>query len=667
MTTDTTKPEDLPEGSREESASEADDLVATGAPGAEDSLELSDSVANLTARVAGLFLALTAVLGVVLAIKLSAPDFLNGELTSYGRLQPVFIGVLLYGWLTVGGLSAIYYIQPRLTGKPFDSPIALLAVAVISAGVLIGSVGVLIGDNQGRISFEFPWYADVVIGFGLLLAAVVVTRNAVGHREPRRYVSLSFFVAAVWWLLIGYVGGSLPWFQGTSLALAMRFFENMVIVLWVIPVALGIAYYLVPKITDSPLFNERLAFISFWTISAGAWLGPAAFTFGPGQDWVETISVLFAIAMLIPVMASVANLVLTAAGGWASASGAALRYVALGLVFLGLFVLQVLGVGFRASSSFLQFTSWVEGGLVIPAIGVGTSLLLALIAYRRGTISMVPLGLFGTGLVVLVAVLWIGGFQTGFTWAGSGGSQFVFDNFGEAWFNTTAALAGYDTIRWIAWVAIGAAMVSGALDFLRPLPQGEAIPAPRSDDLEPEVGDLPPGKVAVGAVGLALVAFLVTVAAPAFELEDVRPSLLALSARDYDAFAEGNGQPQAQALLAQLGLDQQAVAQGRETYIAEGCMYCHTQQVRANVTDAGLGAVTRAEDIDFESPIVLGRQRIGPDLMHAGSRQPTDSTAWVAAHLADPDATRGWTAMPSYSYLSPAELEALAQYIVSLQ
>lgn len=658
MTTETSLPEELP---NEVDEPEAPEASAAG------SWEVSDAIPNLYGRVAGLFLVITAVLGLALAIKLSAPGFLDGELTTYGRLQAAFNGVLLYGWLTIGGLAAIFYLLPRLTAVPISRPLALLALAAITAGVGFGTAAVLVGDSQGRIAFELPWYADVAVAGGILLAALVVTGNARQHREPRRYVSISFFVGAVWWLLVGYVGGSLPWFDGTSLELALRYFENLVVVMWVIPVALGLAYYLVPKITDSALYSERLGFISFWTLTAGVWLGPVALTFGPGPEWLETISVLFAIAMLLPVMASIANLALTAAGGWGATATASIRYVALGLVFLALFVLQLLGLGFRSASSFLQFTSWVEGGILIPAFGVGTSLLLALVAYRRGTLSLVPLAAFGGGLILLIGTLWIGGLQTGLTWAGAGGSQFAFNNFGDGFVNTTANLAGYDAIRWVAWAVMALGLIAGALDYLRPLPRGESLPAPGEYEAEPEVGDLAPGSLAVAAVALAGVAFLVTVLAPASELDDVSPSLLALSARDYDAFAAGAGEPQAQALFANLGLDQALVAEGRDLYISEGCVYCHTQQVRANITDAGLGAVTRPGDITFESPVVLGRQRIGPDLMHVGSRLPSSSVAWVEAHLSDPQAVRKWSAMPSYSYLSDSELNALAQYLVSLQ
>jgi len=100
-------------------------------------------------------------------------------------------------------------------------------------------------------------------------------------------------------------------------------------------------------------------------------------------------------------------------------------------------------------------------------------------------------------------------------------------------------------------------------------------------------------------------------------------------------------------------------------YLREGCGYCHTQQVRPIVTDVGLGAVSVAGDFASESPVLLGVERIGPDLMHAGSRSPTNSQTWVVGHLQDPRRDRAWSIMPSYDSLSSTDLWALAAYLES--
>ena len=104
--------------------------------------------------------------------------------------------------------------------------------------------------------------------------------------------------------------------------------------------------------------------------------------------------------------------------------------------------------------------------------------------------------------------------------------------------------------------------------------------------------------------------------------------------------------------------------EGREIYVAEGCWYCHTQQVRPIVTDAKLGPVTQPDLLASFAPDTLGIQRIGPDLAHVGSREPTNDEAWLREFLTDPRSVREDTLQPGYGHLSQTDLAALVQYLV---
>jgi cbb3-type cytochrome c oxidase subunit II len=102
-------------------------------------------------------------------------------------------------------------------------------------------------------------------------------------------------------------------------------------------------------------------------------------------------------------------------------------------------------------------------------------------------------------------------------------------------------------------------------------------------------------------------------------------------------------------------------------YLEAGCQYCHTQEVRAIVTDVGLGPVSVAGDYVHEDPILLGTERVGPDLMHAASRENTGDPEWLRAHLRNPQAERPWSNMPSYSFLSDRDLDDLIDYLLTLK
>jgi cytochrome c oxidase cbb3-type subunit II len=95
-------------------------------------------------------------------------------------------------------------------------------------------------------------------------------------------------------------------------------------------------------------------------------------------------------------------------------------------------------------------------------------------------------------------------------------------------------------------------------------------------------------------------------------------------------------------------------ARGRQVYVAEGCVYCHSQQVRDPVytSDKERGWGPRAtvpSDYIYDKPHQLGTMRTGPDLINIGVRQPSDQ--WHHTHLFNPRSLMAWSIMPAFPYL----------------
>jgi cytochrome c oxidase cbb3-type subunit II len=90
-------------------------------------------------------------------------------------------------------------------------------------------------------------------------------------------------------------------------------------------------------------------------------------------------------------------------------------------------------------------------------------------------------------------------------------------------------------------------------------------------------------------------------------------------------------------------------AEGRDVYVANGCSYCHTQQVRPLDEDKVFGRPSAAGDFKYQTPELLGSERTGPDLTNIGARQP--SSVWQYIHLYEPRAVVPESIMPSFSWL----------------
>lgn len=104
-------------------------------------------------------------------------------------------------------------------------------------------------------------------------------------------------------------------------------------------------------------------------------------------------------------------------------------------------------------------------------------------------------------------------------------------------------------------------------------------------------------------------------------------------------------------------------AAGRKLYIANGCVYCHSQSVRT--IDWGLGAerIAQAGDYIADHPILLGSQRTGPDISQDGGEHPDD---WHIAHFNNPRYTRPLSIMPAFKWLGDKNVGVLTNYVQSL-
>lgn len=109
------------------------------------------------------------------------------------------------------------------------------------------------------------------------------------------------------------------------------------------------------------------------------------------------------------------------------------------------------------------------------------------------------------------------------------------------------------------------------------------------------------------------------------------------------------------AVPAQPGLRPYTFAQqhGREIYIREGCLYCHTQQTRPENFGSDQrrrwGRASVPGDYVHDRPHLLGTSRTGPDLLNIGVRQP--SRDWHLEHLLAPRAVVPQSIMPPFPWL----------------
>ena len=624
---------------------------------ATESASDSDSTTPTRAHliVAAIFLVIGTLLASLASFQLVFPDFLGGiPATTYGRMAPAARLFIEVGWLTIGLLGASYWALGRITDAHQRTSLAYGSLALIAVGVLGGGAAILFGLQTGVVRLEAPLWARAITTVGFLLAAIALVGMA-RQKGDRLGAAGWYLTAAPIWLTASAIVGLIPGSDGIPGVIQASFVSSTFTGLFLVTSAVGLTYYVVAVISDGdPTETRSLAALGFWSLTiVWANLGAVPLIFTPVPDWYETISIAFAIAALVPLLTIAGDIGLMLRGRiHLIGDRVSLRLILIaGSAFATATVVLLLWA-WRGTSTIIQYSPWVDTAWFATVLGACSFALFAAVSVMRGGSSLARTahGVLSTvGLAVMTLGGLIGGIAVGFSWAVGPASQ-SYANAGAAW-KVTA-----ETFEPFAWLmAVGMAIFFvGQIAFVATLGRrnDEALdmpPAERPYDLEfegtPRYATW--RRLMWGSVGVWLFAALMMLVLPVADNADRDSTLLADTDRTYRAGT--------------------VELTGRNLYISEGCVSCHTQAVRPVGTDVGLGPVSIAGDYANESPALLGAYRLGPDLMHFAGRADFFDRVLVQAHLENPRSVMPWSTMPSYSYLSTDELAALVSYLETLR
>lgn len=375
-------------------------------------------------------------MGLLGATELVAPDLTeNISWIVFGRIRPVHVNIVLFGFVTPGLLGAAFYYVPRLlrTGI-YSEKLGVVTVIAWNITLVAVVISLCLGYTQGREYAEMIWPIDIMVVLAFSLVFVNLLMTVKNRQEPTLYVSVWYVLAGIILTATTYSLGNVIWrpdsgaLVGIPDAIILWFYGHNVFGLLLTPLAAGVAYYVIPRVCRAPLYSHTLSLVGFWALLVVyTHIGTHHLLQVPVPTWLKVIAIVDSIAMVIPVMAFLVNIWFTARGRLgeihADIGG---KFVFTGTIMYFFVSIQGSMMALPDVQRVTHFNNWVVGHAHIGVFGFAGMISLGGMYYVLPYITGKPLysrlladlqyWLVLIGMVGFTVVLTIAGLIQGNAW-----------------------------------------------------------------------------------------------------------------------------------------------------------------------------------------------------------------------------------------------------------
>jgi cytochrome c oxidase cbb3-type subunit 1 len=314
------------------------------------------------------WLAVSILLAIVASMKVHYPVFMDGHAyTTYGRVFPAHINTLVYGWGCQAAFAVTLWLMARMSLQECRCAGTLVTAGHMwNCGVLLGTAGILGGYGTGMPWMEFPSFVWPVLVMSYVAIGVW---SFVGLRVSgggRTYISQWYLLAAMIWFPWVFISANVL-LHCTSghpvMAAAVNaWYKSGLLFLFFIPVAVGAAYYLAPKLTGHGIASRGLAQLGFWSLAVVApWAGMQKLAGAPIPVFLPYVGAAATVLLAVPLATAGINILRAIfAGEGKLPQSPALYFTVMGVICL--LVLSVAAIALNLPGSSLQLTQFSLSG-----------------------------------------------------------------------------------------------------------------------------------------------------------------------------------------------------------------------------------------------------------------------------------------------------------------
>lgn len=415
-------------------------------------MEYDYSIAKLFLYAMLVFGFIGMLIGVILALQLAFPslNYIAGEYSIFGRLRPLHTNGIIYGFTLSGIWAAWYYLGQRVLKityhqHPFLKFIGLLHFWVYILLLLLAVISLFLGLTQSKEYAELIWPLDLLVVVVWVLWGISLFGSMGVRREQTIYISLWYFIAtftaiAVLYIFnnlavptyfiagVGSLWHSISMYAGSNDAMIQWWWGHNAVAFVFTSGIIGMIYYFLPKESGQPIFSYKLTLFSFWSLMfVYIWAGGHHLIYSTVPDWIQTLSSVFSVILILPSWGTAINMLLTMRGQWHQLRESPLiKFLVLASTFYMLATLEGPIQSIKSVNALAHFTDWIIGHVHDGVLGwVGFSIIAAtyhMIArifkreiYSKKNVEM-QFWILTIGIVLYFSSMWVAGITQGMMW-----------------------------------------------------------------------------------------------------------------------------------------------------------------------------------------------------------------------------------------------------------
>lgn len=602
--------------------------------------------------------------GLIIAIQLYVPELNFGiQYITFGRIRPLHTNAVIFAFIGNMMFAGIYYSLQRVCKarlwNDFLSQFHFWGWQLI---IVLAAVTLPLGITTSKEYAELEWPIDILIAIVWLSFGANMFGTIIKRREKHMYVAVWFYIATFVTVTVLHVVNSIELpvsffksysvYAGVQDALVQWWYGHNAVAFFLTTPYLGLMYYFLPKAANRPVYSYRLSILHFWAlIFIYIWAGPHHLLYSALPDWAQSLGTVFSIMLIAPSWGGMLNGLLTLRGAWDRVrDNPILKFMVVAVTAYGMATFEGPMLSLKNVNAIAHFTDWIIAHVHVGALGWNGMLSFGILYWmvpKLWNTELYSKKLANThfwistlGIVFYVIPMYWSGITQSLMW-----KQFnplgilQYPNFLE----TTLQIIPMYIIRSFGGLLYFSGLILLAYNLVKTAKQGtfvkneEAEAAPYDRDADKLKRGMihrwlekRPVKFALLSAVVILIGGLVEMV-PTFLIKSNIPTIA--SVKPYTPLE----------------------LQGRDIYIREGCVSCHSQLVRPFRSETErYGEYSKAGEYVYDHPFLWGSKRTGPDLAREGEKY---SNLWHYLHMQDPRQMSPGSIMPRFPWLLTQTLD----------